>query len=83
MGNTHHSQQRGLPNRLLSYSWTLHDFNSVALLSYLDDFDIAVFELGLLYPFCWRSCGLAEVGLGTTLLSRNSQANRRNFLTVV
>jgi len=50
--NTHSSQERVLPNRLLSNSWPLHGFvNWVALLSYLDDFDVAVFELRLLHSF--------------------------------
>jgi len=60
--NTHRSQERALPNRLLSRSWPLHGFiNSVVLLSYLDDFDIAVLELRLLHPFCWRWHGLADL----------------------
>jgi len=79
IGNTHRSQERALPNRLLSHPWPLHGFNWVALLSYLDDFDIAVFELRLLHPFCWRWHGLAEVGSGTTLSSGNGQAKEKKL----
>jgi len=54
MDNMHRSQERALPKRLLSHSWPLYGFiNWVALLSYLDDFDFAVFELRLIHPFCW------------------------------
>jgi len=78
-GNTHRSQDRVLPNRLLSRSWPLHGFiNGVALLSYLDDFDNAVFELRLLHSFCWRRHCLAD-GLGTTLSSGNSQAKEEKL----
>jgi len=49
------------------------------MLSYLDDVDIAVFEQRLLHPFGIRWHGLAEVGLGTTRLSRNSHAKEKKL----
>jgi len=46
IGNTRRIQERALPNCFLSHPRPLHGFiNWVALLSYLDDSDIAVFEL--------------------------------------
>jgi len=50
------------------------------MLPYLDDVDIAVFELRLLHPFCLRWHGPpAEVGLGKTRLSRNSHAKEKKL----
>jgi len=78
VGNTHSSQERVVPNPLLSNSWPLHGF-IIALLSYLDDFDVAVLELRLLHPFCWRRHCLADVGPGTTLSTVNSQAKEKKL----
>jgi len=49
------------------------------MLSYLDDFDIAVFELRLLHLFCWLWHGLADMGLRTTLLRSNSQGKEKKL----
>ena len=84
--DTHRSQERALPNRLLSHSWPLHGFiNWVALLSYLDDFDIAAFERRLLHLFCWRWHGLADLQTwvwGQLFRAERAKQKRRNFLSV-
>jgi len=82
----HRSQERALPNRLLSHPWPLHGFiNGVALLSYLDDFDIAVFKPRLLHPFCWRWHGFADLPTwvwGQRYRGETAMQKRRNFLSL-
>jgi len=84
--NTHRSQERALPYRLLSHPWPLHRFiNWVALLSYLDDFDIAVLELRLLHPFPWQWHGLADFQTWVwrqRFQAETTKQKRRNFLPV-